>query len=159
VYSVGPRLKSVPFVGTLLNLPNFLPMLFVGMPQPTPSPRLIVLAVSFSALLLQNQLIHEAGDAAEDLRGGLQTTFLRAGVRWTAALVMAAGMVVLLATMWGVDRLGLPAPAALHALPYVVFFPGLLLLYGDSPERMRAARRAQRWCAAASGALLFFGLS
>jgi 4-hydroxybenzoate polyprenyltransferase len=158
VYSVGPRFKSVPFVGTLMNLTNFLPLLFVGMPWPTPSPRLIALAVAFSGMLLQNQLLHEAGDATEDRRGNLQTTFLRAGARWTAVLAMGCGWAVLLATVWATDRLGLPTLMALHALPYVVLFPALLFLQGDTPARMQASRRAQRWCAAASGALLFFGL-
>jgi 4-hydroxybenzoate polyprenyltransferase len=141
-----------------MNLTNFVPLLFVGAPYPTASPRLIALAVSFSAMLLQNQLIHEAGDAPEDRRGGLQTTFLQAGVGWTAVLTLACGMAVLWATFWALHRLGLPAFVALHALPYVAFFPGLLFLQGDQPERMRSARGVQRWCAAASGALLFFVL-
>jgi 4-hydroxybenzoate polyprenyltransferase len=158
VYSMGPRFKSVPFIGTLMNLSNFLPLLFVGMPWPTPTPRLIALAVAFSGMLLQNQLLHEAGDATEDRRGGVQTTFLLAGARWTAVLAMGCGVAVLLTTLWAAERLALPAAMALHALPYVVLFPGLLFLQGDTPARMQAARRTQRWCAAASGALLFFGL-
>jgi len=158
LYSVGPRLKSVPFLGTLMNLTNFVPLLFVGTTWPTPSPRLIALATSFGAMLLQNQLIHEAGDAPEDRRGGLQTTFLRAGVRWTAVLAMACGLAVLTTTVWAAHRLDLSAAIALHAVPYVVIFPGFLWMQGDDPPRMQAARQAQRWCAAASGALLFFGL-
>ena len=157
-YSVGPRLKSLPLVGTLMNLTNFLPLMFVGMPQPTPSSRLIALAVCFSALLLQNQLIHEAGDAPEDRRGGVRTTFLQIGARWTAAVVMICGWITLLTTVWAARLFGLPELIGLHALPYVLVFPGLLLMLGDQPKRMKATRHAQRWCAAASGALLFFGL-
>lgn len=158
LYSVGPRLKSVPFVGTVMNLTNFLPLLFVGMALPAPSPRLIALAVCFGGMLLQNQLIHEAGDAAEDRRGGVQTTFASVGAFWTAVLAMACGWAVLLTTVWAAGRVGVSPWIGLHALPYVLLFPALLLLQGETPARMRAVRHSQRWCAAASGALLFFGL-
>jgi 4-hydroxybenzoate polyprenyltransferase len=158
LYSVGPRLKSVPFVGTFMNLTNFLPLLFVGTSRPAPSPRLIALAASFGAMLLQNQLIHEAGDAPEDRGGRLETTFLRAGPRGTALLAAACGLAVLVTSAWAVRRLALPGWMALHAFPYVVLFPLLLVTQGDSPTRMRTTRKVQRWCAVASGALLFLGL-
>jgi 4-hydroxybenzoate polyprenyltransferase len=158
LYSVGPRLKAVPYVGTFTNLTNFVPLLFVGSLHPLTSPRLLTLAACFGALLLQNQLIHEAADAPEDRHGGLQTTFLRAGARGTAILAMLCGAVALAATVWAMQQGVLPAWMAPHALPYVVIFPALVYLRGDSPAQMRTTRTWQRWCAAASGALLFMGL-
>jgi hypothetical protein len=141
-----------------MNLTNFLPLLFVGMPHPAPSPRLIALAASFGAMLLQNQLIHEAGDAPEDRRGALRTTYLRAGLIGTTLLAAVCGVATLLAGVWAVGQLERSYWIALHALPYVLLFPILMLAFGDSPPRMRAMRKVQRWFAVASGALLFIGL-
>lgn len=153
-YSLGPRLKTVPIVGTLLNATNFAPLLFLGLTEPTAPGRLPVLTAAFVALLLENQLLHEAADAADDRAGGVRTTFLVAGVAGTAALAALGGAVLLGVTLWAAHARGFSPLASLHAVPHLLIFPVWLLVHGRSGERMRAARIAQRWFAALSGALL-----
>lgn len=154
-YSIGPRLKAVPFVGTLMNAGNFAPLLFVGLAASGAPPRLWSLLFAFVGLLLQNQLVHEAADAEEDQRGKVRTTFLVLGQRGAAVLALLCGGLVLGATLHLLRRVGAPWPWALHALPYLTFFPAQLAFHGGSAERMARARLTQRWAAAASGLLLF----
>ena len=70
VYSVGPRLKRYPVVGTLTNATNFTPLLWVGLPASGATDGTMILTQAFLLLLLQNQLLHEAADRDDDLRGG-----------------------------------------------------------------------------------------
>ncbi|PCC74377.1 UbiA family prenyltransferase [Nannocystis exedens] len=89
LYSAGPRLKRLPGVGTLANVAIFAPLLaLVGTPR---TPGFWGMSLVFTALLLQNQLVHERADAGEDRRAGAYTTAQwlgRAGVaaagRWLA---------------------------------------------------------------------------
>lgn len=153
-YSAGPRWKSVPLLGTAMNVANFTPLLFLGVRDGARAGALLPLALAFAALLLQNQLLHEAADAEEDRRGGLRTTFaaLGAGGAAVAALLCAVGLggVVLHgfaehpARAWA---LALCAPASLLA--------PVALASGLPPERAASARRWHRAGAAVVGAALF----
>lgn len=154
VYSIGPRLKSARFVGTVANAGNFAPLLFVGLATPNVPERLYFLTPVFVALLLQNQLLHEAADAPEDRRGGVRSTFLVLGRAKTAVLAAACGTLVFWTSLDPITRCA-PAPlAVLHAVPYVVVFPALLARGGDAPELMARTRFAQRWSSLVTGALL-----
>lgn len=86
-YSAAPRLKSYPLLGTSLNVGIFLPLMWVAAPG---APRR-VLPVTFTALLLQNQLWHEREDEEEDRAAGVQTTAALLGERGTAAASCAIG--------------------------------------------------------------------
>jgi 4-hydroxybenzoate polyprenyltransferase len=152
-YSLGPRLKGLPVVGTLMNVLNFAPLMYVAVGAEMPA-RLEWLVPAFAALLVQNQLLHEAADAPEDRAGRLRTTFLWAGPRVAALLAGLSGVVLLVVAVRVLLHGGWPLALAALALPFVLAFPALLWWRGDSPSHMARVRVAQRWCAAACGALL-----
>jgi 4-hydroxybenzoate polyprenyltransferase len=155
VYSTGPRLKAYPVAGTLMNVTNFAPLLFVGLTASRPAPATALLAVAFSALLLQNQLLHEAADAPEDTRGQVRTTFQAAGPTASAILSALCGVAAGAATWQIAASAGLSWTIALLAAPYALYFPLRMVRQGHRAEGMKAARLLHRLCSAASGALLF----
>src|SRR5262249_36816558 len=55
VYSVGPRLKRLPLLGTLANTTNFAPLLWVGIAGERAPDGMAPLTLAFTCLLLQNQ--------------------------------------------------------------------------------------------------------
>ncbi|MEZ4411134.1 MAG: UbiA family prenyltransferase [Polyangiales bacterium] len=146
-YSAGPRLKSVPLVGTAMNVTNFAPLLFVGAASARDLARLAPLALGFSALLVQNQLLHEAADADEDARGAVTTTF-RAYGAWVSALLAAlcAGALVSAAVLSAAS----PWPAAV-----VGAVAPLTLALEPSAAVAHRARRAHRALSVVAGAALF----
>jgi 4-hydroxybenzoate polyprenyltransferase len=99
VYSAGPRLKAYPFVGTVLNVGIFLPLMWVaGVPIRAALP------ITFVPLLLQNQLWHEREDLDEDRLAGVRTTAGVLGDRGTLIAAVAAGAIgalVATAVSWG----------------------------------------------------------
>jgi len=147
-YSLGPRCKRFAIVGTLMNVLNFTPLLVVGVADAAP-PRLAWIAAAFAALLVQNQLLHEAADAPEDRVGALRTTFLALGARAAARLAALSGVALAAVACALAMRSGWPAAiaACALALPFVVVFPWLLARRGGSPEAMARVRVAQRWTA------------
>jgi len=149
VYSVGPRLKSVPIAGTLANATNFVPLLWVGAAMPDP-PIARHLAPAFAGLLLQSQLLHEATDAREDARAGVRTTFSLLGRPWSAALAALFGAVPALSG----DGMGAAARVSILAV-YVVVFPLALAAYATDPRRAAKLRLWHRWSGIALGAALF----
>lgn len=155
VYSIGPRLKAVPGVCTVLNAGCFAPLLLVGVGGDRVGAPLWALVVCFSALLLQNQLLHEAADAEDDRRGGLRTTFDVLGPRGTAVAALAAALLLAAASTWLASARGAPLLLAVHAAPYAIVFPMLLARHGLSSARMARARTVHRALSAMSGALLF----
>ncbi len=149
VYSAGPRLKAVPLVGTWLNVMSFGPLLAVGTAEAAP-PHLVPVGAAFAALLVQNQLIHEAADAAEDRDGGVQTTFVVLGQVGVGFLALLAGAAVAWAT------LGLPLGPISTVVAVLVFagaFPALLVGRCHDAVAMRSLRRLHRVAAAATCAL------
>jgi 4-hydroxybenzoate polyprenyltransferase len=150
IYSTGPRLKAWPVIGTLLNVTNFAPLLLFGVSETPPRKELWLLVIIFSALIVQNQLLHEASDAEEDRGGHVQTTFLKLGPRGSAMLAFVAGVVVALASACfggSASRVFLAAHLGLFAAA----FPLWLALGGETPARMERARVAHRWCSVLSG--------
>lgn len=150
LYSVGPRLKTIPVVGTLANAAWYVPMLYLGMADVALPAGFSVVATAFTALLLQNQLIHESGDRIEDEASGIRTTWLAFGPRWTALLAACAGGV---ATLMTAASLG----AFRYAIGtiFIVAFPLLLGWDGLDAERAARLRVVHRWCAVLFGAALY----
>jgi 4-hydroxybenzoate polyprenyltransferase len=155
VYSMGPRLKRIPLVGSLANLGNFAPLLFVGMHGDALPAGFAAVAVAFCAILLQNQLIHEAGDATEDRGGGIRTTWLTLGPAWTTALAAALGLVAAVAAAGAVSP-ALRAPAALlSAAVFAAAHPLLLWRRAADPPAAARLRLTQRAWAVLFGAALY----
>ena len=153
-YSLGPRLKTKPVIGTVMNASHFAPLLFLGLEGAALPPRLTFIVPAFVALLLENQLLHEAADAVEDRRGAVHTTFLAVGHCGAALLAAASGAAVLWVTARVLGDRGALFPLAAHTIPHLALFPLLLARIGDDPALMSRARLWHRWCAAASGAVL-----
>lgn len=151
-YSTGPRFKSLPIIGSLSNVGNFAPLLFVGMRNASLPPRFGYVALAFTALLLQNQLIHEAADSVEDRGGDVRTTWLTLGPRWTAFLAALLGTTATVAAAFIVRSAGV---AILVGVVCGAAFPLLLVRNGTDAERAMHLRLAHRWCAVFVGAGLF----
>jgi len=152
VYSVGPRLKRYPLLGTLANVTNFAPLLWVGVAAGAQPPGLRAVAAGFVCLLLQNQLLHEAADRQEDRAGHVRTTVLLLG-EGRSALVASLLGAALLAAVRTARAFG--AVAGPLALAYVVAFPLALALRGADAAAMNRARAAHRACSVLTGGLLF----
>jgi 1,4-dihydroxy-2-naphthoate octaprenyltransferase len=138
-YSLGPRLKRLPIVGSMMNVVYFGPMLALAW-QPGATARLATLAGLFAGLLLGNQWIHEAADADEDRGGGVATTFLRVGRGTTAALAT----LVALSTAAAALAAALPTATCVAVALAASIAPVALLTRGARPAAMGRARRLQR---------------
>jgi len=149
LYSAGPRLKRHPVVGSLANVTNFVPLMWVGAAEGGAPRGLVPLATVLACMLLQNQLIHEAADREEDRAGGIRTSVLVLGARRAsvAAMVLGAGVVS------GAHALG--APAWAPVLVYIVAFPCALAVAGADEDQMKRIRLLHRIVSVAAGALLF----
>lgn len=143
LYSVGPRLKRLPGVGTLANAAIFAPLLaLVGTPR---TPGFWGMSLVFTALLLQNQLVHERADVGEDRRAGAFTT-----AQWLGpAGVTAAGRWLAVAGSLAAATL-LGPWAALGGATGLAF--GAWLIGQADPAR---ARRRHRALALATGAAIY----
>jgi 4-hydroxybenzoate polyprenyltransferase len=150
-YSVGPRLKRFPALGTLANATNFAPLLWVGLARDVAPTKLPWLTAVFVCLLLQNQLLHEAADCDEDRVGAVRTTVAAFGSTAAAGLaaLLGCGAVV---TMGAAGHAALGVAAS---LPCICLFPGALAWRGRDARWMARARVAHRACSLAIGALLF----
>lgn len=151
VYSIGPRLKRFPFVGTIANAACFAPMLWLSVPDDAPRPDLHVLGAIFAILLLQNQLLHEAADRLDDERGQVRTTFRAIGRRASALLGAALG------ATGAILAPHLALTIAMGAA-FVILFPMALYLRGDDVRRMRTMRLAHRVACIAAGGSVFGAL-
>jgi hypothetical protein len=154
-YSAGPRLKAIPIVGSLMNLGNFTPLLYVGMRDASLPPHFSYVALTFAALLLQNQLIHEGADQIEDRGGGVRTTWLTLGRWWTALFAAAAGLGATVAAAYLAPVIQAKAFAAFGIALFVGAFPLLLAWRGGDWRQAARLRIAHRWCAALFGSGLF----
>lgn len=140
VYSVGPRLKALPVVGTLLNAGIFAPLLFFAVGDGTTAPAHITIA--FVALLLQNQLLHERADADEDRAARALTTARVLSERATLAVVAAIGVAG-----------GAAAIASAHAIVVAALALGTAVALAG-PRAWARRRVAHRWVSFALGAVL-----
>lgn len=146
LYSAGPRAKGWPVAGALMNLLIFAPLLYAGVRggQP-PAPGVVLVALV--ALLLQNQLLHELGDAAEDGRGADRTTAMLLGPRGTRGACVAVGLV------GAAVCLGVSAPGLAGGFGAVAVLAGVLpaVVVGDA----KRARVLHRRLSLVAGALTF----
>lgn len=152
VYSVGPRIKRFPVVGTLANATNFAPLLWVGLPHAAIPAGMVELTVCFALLLLQNQLVHEAADREDDRRGNVRTTVLVVGTLGGALGCAALGGLLVAVVILT------PQLAAL-AIPFGVVFllavPLAVARRGTDTALMARARIAHRVASAAAGVAIF----
>lgn len=155
VYSIGPRLKCLPIAGSLANVGGFTLLLFVGMRSTSLPPGFGYVVLAFAALLLQNQLIHEAADRVEDEAGGIRTTWLTLGPRWTALVVGLSGFGAAVAAACIVPPLRSGAAAVVAGAAFGLACPLLLVRWGTEPSHAARLRVAHRWCALLFGAVLF----
>ncbi|MBI5608383.1 MAG: UbiA family prenyltransferase [Deltaproteobacteria bacterium] len=145
VYSLGPRAKRKRLVGTGLNVLIFAPLLLVA-PSAVASARSIGWAAAFSALLLQNQLVHEQVDDAEDRAAGAQSTAAWLGPKRTEIALLALGL-----TAVGAAWLWFAAPVASVLTGTALAATGAVLT-GRAPLPRRTW---QRGIAAVGGGLAF----
>jgi 4-hydroxybenzoate polyprenyltransferase len=150
VYSVGPRVKRLPVVGTLANAASFAPLLWVGAASDHLMAWMPTVTCAFVCLLLQNQLLHEAADRAEDRAATVRTTVIWLGDRRAGLLASLPGAGLLAVAMHAMGF----AAAVMCALSFVVLFPLLLAFHGGDPRRMARTRRLHRVCALMTGAAL-----
>jgi 4-hydroxybenzoate polyprenyltransferase len=155
LYSIGPRLKRLPVAGSLTNAFGFPFLLFLGMPAASLPAGFTALAIAFTALLFENQLIHEAADRIEDQAGGIRTSWLTLGSRWTALLVALSGFTAIGAAASVVPVARWLVAIALATAVFGLAFPILLAWRGMEPRRAAQLRLAHRWCAAAFGAFVY----
>jgi len=155
VYSIGPRLKSVPVAGSLTNAAGFTLMLFFGMSSATLPLGFGYVALAYATLLLQNQLIHEAGDQVEDRASGIRTTWLTLGPRWTALLAAFAGLGPAIAAMQIVSRAAAVPVVTIASTVFVIAFPLLLSWPRLKAHEAARLRVIQRWCSVVLGAGLY----
>jgi 4-hydroxybenzoate polyprenyltransferase len=142
----------LPLVGTLLNVTNFAPLLWLGLSATEPPSSLVLMTALFSFLLLQNQLVHEAADRVEDARGGVATTFLVLGRVATAAVAAMLG-----AAAAGTCVAATPLELALvpTAITFSVALPLAILVMGDHPQSMARLRIVHRHACLVAGAGFF----
>jgi 4-hydroxybenzoate polyprenyltransferase len=153
-YSVGPRLKAVPVAGSLVNAAGFTPILFLGMASPALPPGFGYIALAFAALLLQNQLIHEASDRVEDESSGIRTSWLTLGPGWTALFAGFAGAAAVAAAAAVLPQLRHAVTVVMGAA-FGVTFPALLAARGGIVSYAARLRVLHRWCAVGAGAVLY----
>ena len=115
VYSAGPRLKSLPGVGTLLNVPIFAPLLAFAVQEPLPT-GFPVIATTFVFLLLQNQVLHECADMLEDARGEIRSTARLLGEFRSKILILVLGLMGISVVFWVGSSLGCQSISAIALL-------------------------------------------
>jgi 4-hydroxybenzoate polyprenyltransferase len=152
VYSIGPRIKRYPVVGTLANATNFAPLLWVGLPSGAAAAGLPLVTLCFSCLLLQNQILHEAADRDDDSRGRVLTTYRLLGPVGSALLLALLGAPLVLAAL---SSPALSPFAVPLGLVYGLGFPAALARFGDDPRFSARARLAHRVASLVSGAIVF----
>ncbi len=150
VYSVGPRWKARPGIGTLCNGVIFTPLLFVGTSAVVDTEVALALTIALMTLVTQNQLLHEAADMDEDHRSGTRTTVVVIGAGHVKRVGLALGAVGAATTLGfaGLSPLTFTASIGMMCggiLPFIV----------QSTEWSRL-RRQHRWLAAAGGGTMFF---
>lgn len=159
LYSFGLAAKRRPGWGLLFNASIFVPLTGLLLHEGTrsggwgepwagalPADFLCELTV-FSALLLQNQLVHEVADADEDARAGSRTTARVLGPTRARQLAVWAGVGGMAAGLWLAPT---PAQAGVAAA-LMAAGSSVLLRVDDAAE----ARRTHRVVALLGGAALW----
>lgn len=155
VYSAGPRVKSVPVIGSLVNVVLFTPLLLLGMHDGVLPPGFAWVVLACAALVLETQFIHEAADQAEDRVGHVHTTWLTLGPRWTAVLASACGLLAAGGAAAIVPAFRSAALSGLVIAVFAIAFPLLLVRRGHDPRQAARLRLLHRWCGVLLGAAVF----
>ncbi len=149
LYSVGPRLKHLPVAGLAANVLIFAPLMFTAVrPGDAPAP-LAWLVAAFVALVVQNQLLHEQADAAEDAAAGALTTARWLGERGARGLIVACAGALVAAGATSRSPVAFAVALAGAAASIAVAL---------APRPAAWRRRAHRYVAATVGASLFLVL-
>lgn len=155
VYSAGPRLKAIPVIGSIANVGLFTPLLFVGMRETSVQPGFLYIVMVCAALVFETQLIHEAADQVEDAAGGIHTTWLTLGARWTALLTALAGLGAAAAAAGMMSGVRSAVVVIIIGAVSGVAFPLLLAWHGADAKQAARLRVTHRWCGTLFGAGLF----
>lgn len=147
VYSAGPRMKSKPLLGLIFNTLIFVPLLGLALSPQKQPPGYATVALTFTVLLVQNQLLHERADEGEDARAQNLTTARFLGERGTLGLLIVSGAAgVLLAR-------ALAPNAALFGAAALSLGAGTLVsMLVRAPAR---ARVCHKWIALIFGTIVF----
>lgn len=149
LYSAQPRLKAVPFVGTLVNGLIFAPLPFLASVG-SPSAGMVFLAYCFYVLVTQNQILHEISDGQEDATAGVRTTGIVVGPTGVRVIAVILGPLAAF-VLW---RLHAAASVALTAAVIGLCGGATMVALGDA-QRAGRLRAAHRWYSLAVGAALF----
>lgn len=147
VYSAGPRLKSKPFLGLFFNTMIFVPLMGLAWPDGGRPAGYATLVLTFTALLIQNQLLHERADEREDARAQNLTTARWLGKRGTRALLILTALAGI-----GLSRALSPSSALFWASSAALIAGALAALLEPAPAR---ARSLHKWIALLSGLIVF----
>jgi len=155
IYSYIGRVKKYPFIGTLFNLFIFIPLLFFCY-SGNYRPNLVyeIIAV-FTAMMVQNQLIHEVMDQEEDRRGGIRTTYMVIGFPMTLTLITVTGVVqlaVIALIIKGHYQILIVIPFLLLTL----LVPVSMHVYYKTGRNIKTIRMIQRILGFIGGSLVFF---
>jgi 4-hydroxybenzoate polyprenyltransferase len=158
LYSGGPRLKARPVIGTLLNGGIFVPLCFLGASDTAVASPHVLLAVLFGALLLQNQIIHEAAHHAQDAEDGVMTTVARFGLRWGLVAghgfgLLSIATIVCMFVLWPSAWMVLVAAAPL----VLVHFALTPARFGNQ-GRVTVLRRVHRYLGLGCGVLVWIAI-
>jgi hypothetical protein len=158
-YSVPPRLKGVPVVGTLWNAVMGVPGFFFTGGAPVGTPPLRPLVGLFALLLLVSQLLHEAADRDDDA-GKVLTVATARGRRaaLTAALVLVLSTPLV---AWVLAAGAARRPLIVGASAAFALGWGAVLrrdLDCDDRRRLQRLRLGYRWAAIALGGVTFAAL-
>jgi len=155
IYSYIGRLKKYPFIGTLFNLFIFIPLLFFcysGNYQPN---RIYEIIAVFTAMMVQNQLIHEVMDQSEDRRGGIRTTYMVIGFPMTLALITTTG-IVQLAVIVSIVQGYCQALIVIPFLLLTLLVPVSMHIFYKTGKDIKTIRMIQRILGFIGGSLIFF---
>lgn len=149
LYSVGPRVKSIPVAGTLTNAVIFAPLALLVRFDAANAPHVALLLSTFVVLQTQTQLVHEAGDLAEDESSGTSSSAVLFGPQ---AAMNAAHLLGWVATLAFVACFGL---TRMPVIASVAALLGGALIGRASPEQASEVRHAHRRLSLVAGATLF----
>ena len=139
--------KRVPVLGLVLNAGIFAPLMAVLLVPGAAPPSFAHELAVFTALLIQNQLLHELADVEEDRAAGAGTTAQRLGDAGAVRVAVAVGLAIPLVSLWLA-----PPRHALLAAGVAAVATGITAAARRDPARARALHRVT---ACVGGALLW----
>lgn len=157
LYSGGPRLKRFPLVGTLLNVPIFVPLGLLTKSLQVDHD-VVALLVAVTGFVVQVQLIHEICHAAADRRTNILTTALLIGPRAAKNTALITGIIPTMCfTLLGVryQSWTLISISVLLASVQVFLFSTHSAIEEEEVERLRGGLR---WSGLLAGGVVWLFL-